>query len=301
MKSRTLLFFLFLVAIATLPARAQTATSLQLTEAPCNASFACAPGSTAAPGQFVEITAHLVFSGSISPTGSINILVNGTQASTLTPVTDESWFTSSLMSGADSITANYAGDANYSASSAGPVVLTVGSPAPTAPVLSAAATSNSVVLTWTYSGGGKFTVYRRLQQKNIKKFTKIGSTGLQTYTDTSVSAGSTYYYYVSAVAAGATLVSNTVAAAPGATPPPTVPTIASVSPSSGPAGTAITITGANFVAGATATLTCPSGQESNSADQFPLTNVSLVSSSEITGTVPSGATQGSCDVTVTEP
>ena len=70
-----------------------------------------------------------------------------------------------------------------------------------------------------------------------------------------------------------------------------VPTVTAVSPSTGPtaAGTAVTITGTHFVAGATVAF-----------GANPATNVSVVSSGSITATAPAGSA-GTVDVTVTSP
>lgn len=68
---------------------------------------------------------------------------------------------------------------------------------------------------------------------------------------------------------------------------PTAPTISSFSPGSGEVGTTVTINGANFVSGAT----------SVSFNGVASTNVSYASSTQITATVPTGASTGPVVVT----
>jgi hypothetical protein len=109
-------------------------TSLQLTTAPCDSNFNCVPGTAAAVGQFVKITAHVVYSGTINPTGQVCIVDNGSPVNCgLTPVADENWFTNGLTAGKHTLTATYAGDSVYSESKPMSAVLTVGSAAIVAP------------------------------------------------------------------------------------------------------------------------------------------------------------------------
>jgi hypothetical protein len=85
-------------------------------------------------------------------------------------------------------------------------------------------------------------------------------------------------------------------------PPPF--TISGISPTSGSAGTATTITGNGFAAGLTAALVCPSGS-TNSANNFPMGSVSVTSATSATATVPtlpsSIALPVTCDVVITLP
>src|ERR1700681_794466 len=83
-------------------------TSLQLTVAPCDANFSCAPGPTAAIGQFVMITAHVVYSGTTNPTGQLCVLDGGLPINCgLRPVVNEIWFTNTLAVGIHTLTATY--------------------------------------------------------------------------------------------------------------------------------------------------------------------------------------------------
>ena len=72
----TVLFF----AIGASAGTRLSPTSLLLTAAPCDSNFNCAPGSTASVGQFVRITAHVVYSGTVKPTGPLCIVDNGSPA-----------------------------------------------------------------------------------------------------------------------------------------------------------------------------------------------------------------------------
>ena len=83
-------------------------TSLQLTAAPCDANFTCVLGTTAAIGQFVMITAHVVYPGTTNPTGQLCVLDSGLPINCdLRPVVDEIWFTNTLAVGIHTLTATY--------------------------------------------------------------------------------------------------------------------------------------------------------------------------------------------------
>jgi Bacterial Ig-like domain (group 3)/IPT/TIG domain len=232
-------------------AQTPSPTSIALTVDPCDANFNCAAAASATTGQQVKITAHVVYSGTATPSGALCILVDGATANCgLTPASDESWFTPSLAAGADAITATYAGDSNYAASQSPAITLTVSAPSPDpaptpapppAPTPAPAPTVTSTSISVTLSDGFTFTI-----------------------------------------------------------PAPPAPTIASVSPSSGPTGTAITISGTNFASGATGYLTCPSGSTATSA-QFPLATLAVVNTTTIAAGVPSGPPAGPCDVTISNP
>jgi hypothetical protein len=108
-------------------APAKSPTSLQLTVAPCDANFNCVPGTTAAAGQWVRITAHVVYQGTPNPTGQLCVLDDNSPANYgLTPVTDENWFTNGLVAGKQTFAATYAGDSVYSGSTSTSSTLSVG-------------------------------------------------------------------------------------------------------------------------------------------------------------------------------
>jgi hypothetical protein len=105
-------------------------TSLLLTAAPCDSNFNCVAGSTASVSQFVRITAHVVYSSTVTPTGQLCIVDNGAPLNCgLTPVADENWFVNSLAAGTHKLSATYAGDSTNGGSTSGTVTLTVGSSA----------------------------------------------------------------------------------------------------------------------------------------------------------------------------
>jgi hypothetical protein len=108
-------------------------TSLQLTVAPCDSNLHCVTGSSAAQGQVVKITAHVVYSGTAKPTGQLCVLDNSSPLNcNLIPVSGEQWFTNSLPLGINTLVATYAGDSVYAGSTAFAVitVATSGSSAP---------------------------------------------------------------------------------------------------------------------------------------------------------------------------
>jgi len=73
------------------------------------------------------------------------------------------------------------------------------------------------------------------------------------------------------------------------TPPPSAPTISGFSPSSGPVGTSVSITGTNFTSGSSVTF-----------NATPATSVTFNSVSSLTAVVPSGATTGPIAVTTAD-
>lgn len=77
----------------------------------------------------------------------------------------------------------------------------------------------------------------------------------------------------------------------------TAPTVTSISPNSGPTtgGTSITITGTNFIAGATVVI----GQGHGTTGAIAATGVNVVSSTEITATTGGGAVAGTYSLFVT--
>ena len=111
-------------------------TSLLLTVAPCDSNFNCVAGTTDAVSQWVRITAHVVYTGTTNPTGTLCILDNGSPANCgLTPAADENWFVNSLAGGTHKLSATYAGNSSYGASTSGISTLIVGSATPPPPAV----------------------------------------------------------------------------------------------------------------------------------------------------------------------
>ena len=165
-----------------------------------------------------------------------------------------------------------------------------GAPVPTAPsnlsstTLSAAAVS----LWWTAASeaGGTISSYlvERCQGSACTNFAQIGTSASTTYTDNALSASTVYNYRVRAEDATSNLgpYSNVAAATTAG-----VPTILSLSPTSGGIGTVVTITGTNFGTG------FPTVTFNNTASVPTSQN-----STTIVVPVPSGATTGNVVVTV---
>ena len=106
-------------------------TSLALTVAPCDSNFNCVAGTTDAVSQWVRITAHVVYTGTTNPTGTLCVLDNGSPANCgLTPAADENWFVNTLAAGTHKLSATYAGNSSYGASTSGISTLVVGSATP---------------------------------------------------------------------------------------------------------------------------------------------------------------------------
>ncbi|MEI6274226.1 MAG: IPT/TIG domain-containing protein, partial [Phycisphaerae bacterium] len=142
--------------------------------------------------------------------------------------------------------------------------------------------SDRVQLTWTPLAGATGYSVWRAQASDPYSNIGIVATNTGSYADTTAVVGTVYSYKVQAT--GGTLFSNIVTGSiPGA------PTITTVSPTSGSAGggTLITITGTNFIAGATVTV-----------GGAAATSVVVVSATSITAQTPAGTT-GAQDVTVT--
>jgi fibronectin type 3 domain-containing protein len=109
---------------------------------------------------------------------------------------------STLPVGSDTITAVYGANGNYAGSTSSAVSETVNLAAPTG--LTATAGTGQVALAWsTVSGAATYNVYRGTTS-NGESSTAL-ATGLTTaaYADTSVAAGTTYYYEVTAISGSA--------------------------------------------------------------------------------------------------
>ncbi len=155
------------------------------------------------------------------------------------------------------------------------------------------ASASQIALSWTASSdplGVSNYLVERCQGATCTNFAQIGTSTATTFTDTGLPSSTIYNYRVRATDSGGNLspYSNTVSASTQA-PQVGVPTVSSVSPNNGPAtgGTAVTITGTNFAAGATVTFGTAAA-----------TNVVVVSSTSITATSPAGSA-GAVTVTAT--
>ena len=152
---------------------------------------------------------------------------------------------------------------------------------------------NHVNLSWVASAesGGTISGYfvERCQGSGCIAFSQIGSSTTTTYNDTGLTASTTYSYRVRAQDSSGNVgpYSNTATiTTPAAVP---APSITSLSPTSGPVGTAVTIAGTNF--GAT------QGTSTVSFNGTTATPTSW-SNTSIVAPVPSGATSGNVTVTV---
>ena len=155
------------------------------------------------------------------------------------------------------------------------------------------ASSSQIALSWTASTDPLgVTGYRveRCQGVGCVNFTQISTTTSTSFNDTGLTASTTYTYRVRATdtAGNLSAYSNTLSAYTQASQV-LVPTVTSVSPNNGPiaGGTAVTITGTSFAAGATVTFGAAAA-----------TNVVVVSGTQITATTPAGSA-GGATVTVT--
>jgi IPT/TIG domain-containing protein len=157
----------------------------------------------------------------------------------------------------------------------------------------AASNPNQVNLSWTASSetGGSISSYlvERCQGVGCTGFSQIGSSATTVYSDSGVTGSTTYSYRVRAQDSSSNVgpYSNTATVTTPAGVP--APSITSLSPTSGPVGTAVTITGVNF--GAT------QGTSTVSFNGAAATATSW-SSTSIVAPVPTGATTGNVTVTV---
>jgi rhamnogalacturonyl hydrolase YesR len=163
---------------------------------------------------------------------------------------------------------------------------------PTAPTnLTAAVSGSQINLSWTASTdnvGVTGYIVQRCAGNGCTTFGQIGTPATTTYSDTNLAAGS-YSYRVQASDAAGNLsaFSNTATGVITASAP--APSITSLSPASGAAGSSITITGANF-----------GNSQGSSTVSFNQTAAAATNWSEstIVATVPVGATSGNVVVTV---
>ena len=162
---------------------------------------------------------------------------------------------------------------------------------PTAPsnLTATAASSSQINLAWTASTddvGVAGYLVERCQGSGCTGFAQVATVAGTTYNDTGLVAATSYSYRVRATDAAGNLsgYSNTASATTPA-PIPSPPTITSFTPSSGPAGTSVTITGTNFTGATAVTFNGVSASFTVSSD------------TAIQATVPPGATTGPLSVT----
>jgi sugar lactone lactonase YvrE len=121
---------------------------LAITSAPTRITLTMPPTS-AAPGQTITLTAHVVSTTTGNPTGSV-ILLDGSTPQLTVPVSavgDATIAISSLALGSHSLSVDYSGDTNFqpSASTAYPVAITTGASSADFALTSTGAASQSVV------------------------------------------------------------------------------------------------------------------------------------------------------------
>src|SRR5207244_1564172 len=162
-------------------------------------------------------------------------------------------------------------------------------PTPPSNLTATAASSSQTNLAWTASTddvGVTGYLVERCQGSGCAGFAQVATVAGTTYNDTGLAAATSYSYRVRATdAAGNLSAYSNTASATTLAPIPTPPTITSFTPTSGPVGTSVTISGTNFT-GATAV-------------RFNGVNASFTVSSDtaIQTTVPAGATSGPLSVT----
>jgi chitodextrinase len=166
---------------------------------------------------------------------------------------------------------------------------------PTVPtnLVATAASSTQIDLSWTASsdnvGVAGYDV-ERCQGASCSNFMQIATPSGTSFDDTGLTPSTSYNYRVRAGDAAGNLsaFSNTASASTQA-PQGVVPTVSIVAPNNGPAtgGTAVTITGTNFAAGATVAF-----------GEAAAMNVVVVNGTKITATTPAGSA-GAVTVTVT--
>jgi FtsP/CotA-like multicopper oxidase with cupredoxin domain len=236
-----------------------------------------ASAAAVAPGQSVTLTAT-VSGGSPTATGTVTFANGGTKlgTGTLNASGVATLATTSLPLGANSITAAFGGDTNYAASTSSPVAVTVANPPSIASVKpNYGAYAAIVTITGTNFGatqGGSTLTFNGVPAASTSFYAMKWS---DTSISTTVPAGATTGNVVVKVGG---LASNAV---PFTVYP--VPKVTSISPTSGPAGTLVTITGTSLLDGG-----------NDGWSDFGSIVASFVSQSSTTlqVKVPSGATTG---------
>jgi plastocyanin len=200
-------------------------TSLLLTVAPCDSNFNCVAGTAVAVGQWVSITAHVVYTGTTNPTGTLCIMDNGSPANCgLTPAVDENWFVNGLASGTHNLSATYAGNSVYGASTSGIATLVVGSATPPPQVVAPTITLQPLSQTVTPGKTATFTVQvtgtAPLTYQWSKSGTVIAAATSASYTTpaTTLSDNSAKFVLVVSNSAGTSTSSAAVLSVSSATP-----------------------------------------------------------------------------------
>jgi len=162
---------------------------------------------------------------------------------------------------------------------------------PTTPsnLTATAASSSQINLAWTASTddvGVTGYLVERCQGSGCTGFAQVATVAGTTYNDTGLAAATSYSYRVRATdAAGNLSPYSTIASATTPAPIPSPPTITSFTPTSGPVGTSVSISGTNFTGATTVTFNGVSAGFTVSSD------------TAIQATVPTGATSGPISVT----
>jgi hypothetical protein len=159
-------------------------------------------------------------------------------------------------------------------------------------LVAAPVSTSQINLTWNASTddvGVIGYIVQRCQGASCSNFAQVSEPRTNSVDDTGLTAGTAYSYRVQATDYAGNL-SGWSNIATATTPSTNAPTVTSVSPNNGSTagGTNVTITGTNFVSGASVTFGTAAA-----------TNVSVTSSSTITATTPAGAA-GAVSVTVSE-
>jgi kumamolisin len=196
-----------------------TGPSFSVSASPTSVSVT--QGSSTNATSTITVTPSSTFTGSVdltatAPNGSgLNVSVSPTSVSS-----SNSW-TATLSVGAGSATAGtytvtVSGTSSGASSSSTTVTVTVNGP-PAAPTnLQASAGNAQVSLTWTASSGA--TSYDVLRSTTSGQESSLASVNSTSYTDTSVTNGTTYYYEIEAVNSyGPSGPSNEASATPAAT------------------------------------------------------------------------------------
>jgi hypothetical protein len=161
-----------------------------------------------------------------------------------------------------------------------------GAPAPA--LISAEPGDSQVTLTWSNEHSGDVNVIGySIYYDEAGKSLLVAQVGLTTtYDDTGLTNGQLYSYKVTSRYSGCESNFSNILSATPSNPGSSAPSITSFTPASGPEGTEVTITGANFT-----------GTTAVSFHLTAATSFTIDSDSQVRATVPSGATTGKISVT----